>query len=416
MVLLWKYSQLLLVLLSFPLGFASAQIDPTRDLLLKKRSPSSTPQDKALTSGRYSDKSPRKLPKKLPAKKASSSPTTTQPQLTEMSVVLRPDTSPSTTTTLAPVAPRVHSPPAAAAPKPKSELPQNSVKALLFPETAIVKEEAVLQEVTVPALPEQVKSLVLGEAPVELQKYIERVHPDDNRLNKVEIEIQTGFSEETADSNFSPRDYKANQPIAQLGGNVWLTPFLGLRGSLQSSLSGDVDSVSAAEGPSEVDFEQSRFFVVARNYFGTSRRAKSIEYGVGFSDQKMSVTSYSSERMDLKNKGLGFVSLVRIPVVASYAWTVNGSLYPVLKYSERASSSGLSSGSSATGSLVEIGGGGEFKMSRTHQFIWSLNLQKESINFKGSPSGNDPLTGAVPGKVSVDEQRIQFLFGYRWGQ
>lgn len=394
-----------------------AQVDLSREILLKNRQPSSSPQEKAVSSGRYADKSPKALPKKLPTKKASASTTTTQPDINEMSVILKPDTGqtpapavlptvPVTTTTLAPR-------PVVSA---KKENRSKEIESLLFNTPAPSKEEVVVQEIVVPALPEQVKSLVMGESPVELQKYIERVHPDDNRLNKIEIEIKTGFSEERAESNFSPRDFKASQPFAELGGQVWLTPFLGLKGSLQSSLSGDIDSVTSAEGPVEVEFEQSRFFVVARNYFGTSRRAKSIEYGVGFSDQKMSLSSESNQRMGLKNKGLGFTSSLRIPVVASYAWTLNGSLYPVLKYSEQASTSGLLSGSSASGSLVEIGGGGEFKMSRTHQFIWSLNLQKESINFKGTPSGNDPLTGTTQGKVSVDEQRIQFQFGYRWGQ
>lgn len=395
----------------------SAQVDLNRELLFKNRRPSSSPQEKAVSSGRYADKSPKAVPKKLPTKNMGPTTTTTQTDINEMSVVLRPDTAPpalsttfpgpsETTTTIAP-RPIV---------SPKKEGSNKDIESLLFPAPVPAKEEAITQEIAIPALPDQVRSLVLGEAPIELQKYIERVHPDDNRLNKIEIEVKTGFSEERAKSNFSPRDYKASQPFAELGGQVWLTPFLGVRGSLQSSLSGDIDAVTSAEGPIEVDFEQSRFFVMARSYFGTSRRAKSIEYGVGFADQKMSLSSDSNQRMGINNKGLGFTSTLRIPMVASYAWTVNGSLYPVLKYSEQSSASGLASGSTASGSLVEISGGGEFKMSRTHQFIWSLNLQKESVNFKGTPSGNDPLTGSMPGKVSVDEQRIQMQFGYRWGQ
>jgi hypothetical protein len=380
-----------------------AQVDLSREILLKNRQPSSSPQQKAVSSGRYADKSPKAVPRKLPTKKAGPTTTTTQPDINEISVVLKPETA---------ARPEI-------APKKENgnkESGNKEIESLLFPTPAPVQNEVVTQDIAVPALAAQVKSLVLGEAPIALQKYVERVHPDDNRLNKIEIEIKTGFSEERAQSNFSPRKFKASQPFAELGGQVWLTPFLGLRGSLQSSLSGDIDPVTTLEGPVEVEFEQSRFFVVARNYFGTSRRAKSIEYGVGFSDQKMSLSSDSSQRMGLKNKGLGFTSSLRIPVVATYAWTLSGSLYPVLKYTEQSSTTGLLSGSSASGSLVEIGGGGEFKMSRTHQFIWSLNLQNESINFRGSPSGNDPLTGSNPGKVSVDEQRIQLQFGYRWGQ
>ena len=283
-----------------------------------------------------------------------------------------------------------------------------------IPEPIAVKSPVVTEAET-PTWKEQFKELVYSP-PKEIQEYKEKIHPDDNRLNQIEINLVPGVLSVNSKSNLDYRDYKTTSPAWLIGGEFWLTPFMGIYGSYTSSVGGDVIGNPASDDHISAQHEWTEIGFDLRKYFGMSRKAKSITYGVDYVSYKFKVPSDSTYREGLSSNAIGFHVQGRVPVSPDYAWTFGGRIAPRVNISENNTALALTSGSSPQDVRVGIHLGGEFKLSRENQLIWQLAVSYEKARYGDKSNLADPSTGSVINGVTVDSTTTFLQFGYRWGQ
>lgn len=410
-------------------GSLFAQSDLSSEVLLAPAS-TAAPQEAGLQSGRYQVKDawsadfssqsaesdvkirlkPAKPATKLPAKKVQnkvvqdpstmktsvivkdsalaqslfSATTTTRP-----SIVL-PTTSSSTTTTTMP-----------------------SVTPTVLTAPAVVKEVTKAPEVLV--VPDQVPEPAVFDQPA-VEAYKEQIHSDDIRLNQIEISILPGVVGNDSKADYSFRDYSSFSPAVQFGAEFWMSPFLGAYGNYSTSLGADIVSNGTTNARTPAKHEWTEIGIDIRKFFGMSRRANSIEFGVNYSEYKFTVPGDEPNRVKLKTSGFGFHFSTRIPTAPTYAWILGGTIAPRLAHSEVGTGVNVQSGSTPETSRVGFDIGGEFKMARQNQMIWKLGYAFEKNQYVGPATQADPATGITPSGVSVRNSFTTFSLGYRWGQ
>lgn len=275
--------------------------------------------------------------------------------------------------------------------------------------------EPVKIEDETPTWKEQLKELVYS-APKEIQEYKEKIHPDDNRMNQIEINLIPGVLAVNSKSNLDYRDYKTTSPAWLIGGEFWLTPFMGIYGSYTSSVGGDVIGNTTSDNHISAQHEWTEIGFDLRKYFGMSRKANSITYGVDYVSYKFKIPNDSTDRESLSSNAIDFHIQGRIPVSPTYAWTFGGKIAPRVNISENNTALLLSSGSSPQAVRVGANVGGEFKLSRENQLIWQFSISYEKARYGDSSNLSDPGTGSPIDGVTVDSTATFFQFGYRWGQ
>ncbi|MFN7826017.1 MAG: hypothetical protein ACK5P6_11720 [Pseudobdellovibrionaceae bacterium] len=365
--------------LSFLPSAWSQKLDENKEIV-GNRGTEKNPLVKGLESGRYKAKS---LPKK---KDVKSSPGTTVPIGQPVVVIAPTESKPE------PVE-KKSTPLPVAEPAPLSDL--------VFSES--------------PPLVDQVKDIVVGKEPVQLKVYREQIHEDDNRLNRLEVEAFSYLHYVDSDSGYSYRNYQSYSPGIELGGRLWLTPFLGLHGHYGTSTSAGIRKTNDP-GSVSVKLDSTEVGVVTRQYFGLSRRSNSVSFGLTYTETRMRVPSDENTRVGLVSKGFGVDVSGRIPVAPSFAWTVGASLFPRLTSQEVETSLALSSGSSPSTGRMKVSIGSEIKFNRRHQILVGLEYQHETTQYDGSASAADPVTGQAPTGVNVQQGMTFLRFGYRWGQ
>lgn len=367
-----------------------AQVDSTSILLLNSES-SKIPAGGGLESGRY---------KILPSRSTSSAPATA--------------TEPVPSTKLAQTKTKQKQQDPSSTPLASSELG----KSLFSEPPPPAKAEAPADDIEVqqPSMTDQLRGMVLGQDQPIVEAYKERVHPDDVRLNRIEIDIASGVFSNHSQSNYSFREYNSTAPQLKVGAQFWFTPFLGIYGDYMMSLGADVAGDPVTRSRVAAHHEWTEIGLDFRQFFGMSRKANSVEFGFHFSEYKLGVPSDDSDRVQLKSTGIGLHLSSRIPVAPSYAWILGGKLMPRVQHKEIETGVAASSGTSSESSRVDAFVGGEFKMSRQNQILWNLTSSFEKNQFQGTASLRDPSTGAEPRNVSVTNTVVVLSLGYRWGQ
>lgn len=268
---------------------------------------------------------------------------------------------------------------------------------------------------TEPSLKEQVQSL-WAPSDEQIQKfYEEQVHPDDVRLNKVEIDLMPGISFNDSRSNYSYRNYQASYSAVQLRSNVWLTPLVGLTGSLKFSLGASLKGNSTTNSMVPARYEDMDLGLKFRRFFGLSRRSNSLETSLLYTDGTLNVAADSVDRTKIRSSGLGLGVHLRLPSSAQFAWVIGGSFFPRLQHSENKAGLSISSGASAENIRMGLDFGGEIRFNRGNQFLYNLNFKSERNLFEGTASPADPENAQTPSNVTVTNSSTSFSFGYRWG-
>jgi hypothetical protein len=266
-----------------------------------------------------------------------------------------------------------------------------------------------------PSVADQVKDLVLGKEQPTLEAYKEQIHPDDVRLNRLEINVSPGYVYHESKSSYSYRNYLSFSPYISLGAQIWLTPFIGLGGKHGTSLGADISEAGVPSSHIPVTYEDSEVSVDFRRFFGFSRRSNSLNFGIYFSESKLSVPGDNLKRVKTRSSGIGIKFESRFPTAPSYSWILGGRIQPRISHTETATGLNLQSGESPQSSQVGLNFGGEFKLSRGSQIIWDLSYSFEKNQFTGPASTSDPETSITPSGVSVTQTQSLFTLGYRWG-
>lgn len=276
------------------------------------------------------------------------------------------------------------------------------------------KEKPETVDMQPPPVASQLVDLVSGQGQPFLEAYKEQVHPDDIRLNTIELQFLPGLLYNDSKANYSFRSYQTFSPKYSLGAKFWLTPFIGFHGDIANSLAADV--AGADRSRIAAKHESTEVGLDFRRYFGLSRRSNSIEFGVHYHEYKFTVPGDETTRTNLKSSGLGLHVLARLPTAPSYAWTIEGKVVPKLSATESPTGVTVASGGAPESSRFGLAIGGEIKFSRQHQMILELGYSIEKNQYSGIAAPADLESGFAPNGVSVTNSMLSFSFGYRWGQ
>ncbi len=299
---------------------------------------------------------------------------------------------------------------------PKASLPNESSSNSNSPVTAapVTAEDPKLLPQSDPSPAKQFMELVTGDSQSAVESYKEQVHPDDIRLNQVELQIDFGSHYTDSKSNYAFRNYTIYDQSYGLWGRFWASPLVGVSMSTNASLNA---SVSAGQNSvSEAKHETNRIALELRQFYGMSRKAPSVEYGFDYFDYKFEVSATNTLRNTQKVQGLGVHLLVRYPSSPNFSWTFGGRIFPRVSHSESAAGAEIISGDGPKSSRIHVSIGGEFKLERQHQIIMDLSMTQDQHQYSGTASATDPETGLRPSGVSVTNTQVYLSLGYRWGQ
>lgn len=262
---------------------------------------------------------------------------------------------------------------------------------------------------------EQARGLWTGDQDHIDQFYQEKVDADDSRLNRVEIQLQSGLGDLDAKSNFSTRRYRMSAGDVNLRSNVWFTPLLGLSGAVRFSLGGSIDANDQTRSTDPVRNEEMELGIKVRKYLGVSKLSSSLTFRLYYRDEDFRVSADSTTRLRTETSGFGLGVQGSIPSSSSHTWVFGGYLEPRLSHRERETKLIANSGDPAESLGVGVDFGGEWKFDRTSQILYGLGYRVEKNVFDGPASQADVLTGVTPSNVTATTNRLTFSLGYRWG-
>jgi hypothetical protein len=262
---------------------------------------------------------------------------------------------------------------------------------------------------------EQVKTLVLGGSPEQIDTYVGKLHPDDARNNLMEIWIAPGFSYTDASANYWFRGYSVAAPSVQVGGQIWITPFFGIGTNFINTLGGSIYETIATHNRISLDQQWFDAGFRWRKFLGTSRKATVVGFGLDYSEYKTKVPSDAIQRVSTQTVGAKISLDATVPRGLTFAWQFGAFVTPRANHKEVKTALDMHSGNANETTVVGLFVGGQHTFERRSQLFWRIQHSVERNLFDGAASLADPATGATPEGVSVTTSTTMFNFGYRWG-
>lgn len=242
------------------------------------------------------------------------------------------------------------------------------------------------------------------------------VEPSEERkLSQLEISVAPGFIYANSDSSFSYRKHNAASPSIGMEASVWITPGFGLSGSYISTLSGHVND--SWNGSRSVSASQQWFTggIRSRHFFGASRLAPVLEFGVDYMEYQFRVPSDAQTRAKLNSTGLQLSLESDIPVTAHRSWIVGIQFAPKLQHKEGATAIEFRSGGSVDSNAVGLTLGGRVHFDHANAMFWKVTHIVEKNLFAGDATRPDPISGATLNGVAVTNSTTLLQVGYTWG-
>ncbi len=259
----------------------------------------------------------------------------------------------------------------------------------------------------------QVKELILGGSTQDIDDYRKAIHPEDPRANTISISIAPGYYYNGSSSGYSYRRYHSNGPGIGLGMNMWLTPFFGVQSKFFSSVSASQRSGGVNEVPTDLqNFEAGIRF---RKYFGASRKAPQLSWGIDYHDGINKISKESTTSIGRKSSGLSLALEGEVPTSNIYSHLFQLDIRPRLKHHERSTGVEARSGVKNETNALGLAVGGQWTLDRRNQVFWRGQYLVERNLFDGSASRQDPHIGVTPDGVNVTNTMVIFYFGFKWG-
>jgi hypothetical protein len=273
-----------------------------------------------------------------------------------------------------------------------------------------------LGEIEEPTLSEQFNSLLNKESNSTLDYYNERIHPQDIRNNRLEMDVHAIYTDIKARSNYSYRQFGTQFAGFDLGTNVWITQGLGITSRISYSIAASIPNESASNTNSLAKFEDLEFGLKFRRFFGVSRRANYFETNLILLDSKLNVLADDSQRMRTKTNGLGLLLSIYVPTAPQWTHHLSVLFAPRLAHSE--SSTGVEAFSGSPGDSTRMGLviGSELKFSRENQVLLDFGIYSEKNQFTGFTGMPDQNTNSFLNNTAVTTTTSVLRMGYRWGK
>ncbi len=353
-------------------SYAHAQVDPSTSLLL--RSGGKTPERRDLDSRRYTLRPGSERP--TPTSETS----TQEPEPSALS---------------------------AQPPPPQEPLLDQKEEALIDSELRV--EEGIEEELT---RLRRLRDLFLGGSAEGMEDYIKSIHPQDPRLNIMELSVAPAFLYYDSSSAFWYRDYYSAGPGLSTELGFWVTPHFGVHFDYMTSLGHSLESSPVGGVNLGLRHQDGAMGLKLRQHFGLSRRAPSLLAGLNFRESQVKIAGPMDNRFSHRSSGLEVSLQLRVPNSNFHSWTFGLRLMPQLSHQEKRVTSGSKSKDNYQ---VNLSLGSVYVLDRNQQLFWSLRHRFERTNFSGPALRIDPKTSVTPQGVRVDQGLTVFEFGYTWG-
>lgn len=284
------------------------------------------------------------------------------------------------------------------------------------PEESVAIQEQPLQEVplenSVNPIEEELKSS--GIYP-DVSKYRRALSAEDSRKNIIDLYLVPIYIYNSSDSNYWYRRYFTSSPGFHLGAEVWLTPFLGIHTSYQTSLNASVSSASGVKSQIPVDHEWFHAGLRYRKFFGLSPSSSGIVFKLDFSEYQLKLSRETANRIGVKSTGVRLGVEAVLPTGPNFHWLLGFDFIPRIDHKQTDTGVSVESGDGQESSRLGFHVGGKFVLSRKNQVFWKVSHEFEKNLFGGQSSVNDPRTGVPVEGVSVTNSFTIFSLGYTWG-
>jgi hypothetical protein len=260
----------------------------------------------------------------------------------------------------------------------------------------------------------KVRDLVLGGDEATLENYRGFLDLQDIRKNFLEFTLATGYMYNTSLSSYYFKNYNNSGPVADLGADIWLTPFLGISAEYETTLLNELN-----DSPTQNIFVSTTqswfdFGIKFRRFFGMAVNAPSFTLGLRYSNYQMSVPQSSLSRVQLQNAGPELDLDLTMPIGHESFLTMGLMAQPLDILSESSGSAVRSgNGNQTIGMGASLGA--EYRLSRQTTGFLKLSSLVYKSDFSGVANTADPVTGSAPSSVPVTNIFYMLNIGLRLG-
>lgn len=262
---------------------------------------------------------------------------------------------------------------------------------------------------------ERVKDTLLGGNIETIEDYRRVLHPDDSRANVIEVSLSPGVYYLDSSSRYWFRKFNSFGPSLSASASFWWSPFMGVKTSYFTSLSGDIRAEATGDKRTEVEFRDLQVGLRFRNYFNLSRRSPYLVYGIDYIENEALVARSEAQRIGVKTTGFNLSLHAVFPTSLTHARRFGVGLMPSVKVQEQKTAVTVKSGNSPSSHAIKFVYGSDYSLNRNHQFFWRLSTRMQRTLYKGEASPNDPRTDESISGVSVTENLSLFEIGFTWG-
>lgn len=250
----------------------------------------------------------------------------------------------------------------------------------------------------------------------DVEKLKRHFHPQDPRKNILEFSLGVNYFYQDSNSRYWHRDNFSHGPGIDANLNLWVTPFLGVHAGYSTSLNSNLRA--SPSGLEYLDADHAWFSsgLRFRKFFGLSRKAKSLNFGVDYYEYQLQIPTSSADRMGLSSKGVSVSLEIDVPERVNTSWQIGFELQPDLSHNETIGGRNIKSGRSNNSSAVGLWYGRKLWLNRKNQFYWQLSHKAEINKYSGMSSVEDPRLGDSIRGVTVNNSTSFFQMGFTWGR
>jgi len=297
------------------------------------------------------------------------------------------------------------------------EKPAEEIKTVQKPaaETAVVDKPVVNKQVvdkpTAPptTAPEEEVQSTAPDAPIE------QFHPQDSRLNLVNLSASAGYLYQDSSSQSWFRDYSSSGPGIRLEADIWFSQKVGINIDYFTTLSADIRSEPTTDKRAIVDHRNLSAGFTFRRFSSFSRKSPVVVWGINYTEYQMIVPKTEANRTRLKSTGPSINLELIMPKTFNEAWFIGAELFPKIKVEEEKTSVQVKSGKDLSAYGFTVSFGQRYSIDREGQVFWRLSHRLDKSVYNGVASPDDPITGVPKEGVAVTTGTSLFEIGYTWG-
>lgn len=262
----------------------------------------------------------------------------------------------------------------------------------------------------------RMQDLILGGDPEHIEKYRSFLDVEDIRKNIFEYATGISYFYNASSSPYYSRNYINSSPGAFLGIDIWLTPFLGIDADYRFSILNEIKDSPVNEEFANSSHSWFGLGFKFRRFFGMAQNASSLVIGLKYVEYMLSVQPNTRYRMKQNTRGPELSFKVTAPSTKNFSWSVGIVAQPFLQHEEAVAGADYKAGSTNQTAGFGASLGGEYRFSRQTRAFFNFTTMIYKSQFSGQATGLDPVTGARPTNVPVNNTFLLLDLGLRLGR